>query len=125
MVCDAPAVPANGGRIGDEFSFGNTITFFCNGNFTLRGSQSRTCQMNGQFDGVPAVCDPGTCSVSYNNCTCFLCSYPYTGLLLCSSMILLLNSLVFFMKNQSKFGGIETVKFGASFVAAVKTFYVL
>ncbi|XP_065178736.1 uncharacterized protein LOC135809334 [Sycon ciliatum] len=58
ITCAPPSAPADGQRIGTDFSYSSSLEFVCNAGFTLRGSRQRTCQLTGQYDGSEAFCDP-------------------------------------------------------------------
>ena len=61
MMCLPLAAPDNGmidcaGRRGRHHTFGNTCTFSCNHGYELIGSETRTCQSDGTWNGTEAMC---------------------------------------------------------------------
>lgn len=54
--CGDPGTPANGRRIGDDFSIGATVLFHCNDDFDLVGDKFRVCLDNGAWTGAQPIC---------------------------------------------------------------------
>ena len=54
--CGDPGTPANGERVGSEFTYGKTITYDCDPGYQISGSRSRTCQLDGSWSGSVATC---------------------------------------------------------------------
>ena len=48
--------------LGDDgiYSFEDTCTVTCNSGYTLTGSDTRTCQSNGSWNGLDGACNRGT-----------------------------------------------------------------
>ena len=60
--CGAPPAIANGQIHGSDFSYNAKVTYSCNAvNFKLSGSQERTCQADGTWSGMQAVCLGKSC----------------------------------------------------------------
>ena len=57
--CGDPGSPANGFRVGSEFTYGAKVIFDCNPGFKLRGSIFRECQADGTWSGTAASCSGG------------------------------------------------------------------
>ena len=55
-MCARPDAPENGQVLGTDFSFGAAIQYICNPGFTIDGTESRTCQQDGQWGGVKPTC---------------------------------------------------------------------
>lgn len=55
--CGAIDVPINGSLKGSKTIFPNSVQFACDSGFVLRGSNVRTCQANGTWDGIETHCD--------------------------------------------------------------------
>ena len=67
--CDDLSSPANGemmscssGRVGVGYER-DTCSFTCNTGYELTGSDTRTCQNNGNWSGSDVVCTRGTYKV--------------------------------------------------------------
>ena len=89
--CGDPGVPINGQKVGDTFTYLETVTFSCvSDDYSLIGSQAITCQSNGSWSDTVPVCsthigctDPGIPAngvrigndFSYNSSVSFSC-YP-------------------------------------------------
>ena len=65
--CDNLSAPANGeitscssGRVGVGYE-GDTCSFTCNTGYELTGSDTRTCQSDGSWNGSDVVCRKGKC----------------------------------------------------------------
>uniref|UniRef100_H3A2N3 C3/C5 convertase n=1 Tax=Latimeria chalumnae TaxID=7897 RepID=H3A2N3_LATCH len=43
-----------------SYNVGDTLEFECFEGYSLRGSSSRTCQMNGKWNGTTTICDSGS-----------------------------------------------------------------
>ena len=63
--CDDLSTPANGeitscssGRVGVGYE-GDTCSFTCNTGYELTGSDTRTCQSDGNWNGSNAMCNGG------------------------------------------------------------------
>ena len=58
IQCEQLSAPANG-RVTQPSSFGlNSVTSFtCNSGYRLMGSEQRTCQAAGTWDGSPTTCN--------------------------------------------------------------------
>ena len=57
IVCDVPPIE-NGVffPFREAATVGSSVDFVCDEGYTLSGPSSRTCQVNGQYDGVGANC---------------------------------------------------------------------
>ena len=64
IQCSNISTPANGemscssGRVGVGYE-GDTCSFTCNTGYELTGSDTRTCQSNGNWNGSDVVCRRG------------------------------------------------------------------
>ena len=65
IQCDNLSAPANGeitscssGRVGVGYE-GDTCSFTCNTGYELTGSDTRTCQSNGNWSGIDDMCRRG------------------------------------------------------------------
>ena len=54
--CGDPGSLANGFRIGDKFTYGESVVFDCNAGYKLHGSIVRKCEANGQWSGTVVSC---------------------------------------------------------------------
>ena len=52
----APKAPENGQQSGSGTTFGSTVTYTCDPEYTLQGDSRRTCMANGQWSGVTTHC---------------------------------------------------------------------
>ena len=52
-----PAIPSNGSATITNTTYGSVASFKCNSGHVIFGASTRLCQANGQWDGIPAVCD--------------------------------------------------------------------
>ena len=56
--CGNPGTPSNGQRTGSSTTYNSVVTYTCNRGYTLiQGSNSRTCQSDGQWSGSLPRCD--------------------------------------------------------------------
>ena len=58
--CGDPGTPANGQRSLSSTTYNSVVTYTCDVGYTLQGSNSRTCQSDGQWSGSVPQCN-GTC----------------------------------------------------------------
>lgn len=56
VSCGDPGSLVNGFRIGDKFTYGESVVFDCNAGYKLQGSIVRKCEANGQWSGTVASC---------------------------------------------------------------------
>jgi hypothetical protein len=61
VTCSGATAPANGAVTASSATFGNTVTYSCNGGYTLAGTATATCQANGTFTGPAPTCTPSSC----------------------------------------------------------------
>ena len=54
--CGDPGTPANGQRSLSSTTYNSVVTYTCDVGYTLQGSNSRTCQSNGQWSGSVPQC---------------------------------------------------------------------
>ena len=56
--------------LGDDgvLSYEDTCSFTCNSGYELTGSDTRTCQSNGSWNGTDGVCIRGTYVTMYITC---------------------------------------------------------
>eukprot|EP00117_Sycon_ciliatum_P048173 scpid2370/ scgid5761/ Sushi, von Willebrand factor type A, EGF and pentraxin domain-containing protein 1; CCP module-containing protein 22; Polydom; Selectin-like osteoblast-derived protein; Serologically defined breast cancer antigen NY-BR-38 len=66
ISCPNPGIPAYGSRVGDEFTFGSSVSYTCNSGYRLDGSSSARCTSSGAWSSAAPTCvrldcrDPGT-----------------------------------------------------------------
>ncbi|XP_059839979.1 CUB and sushi domain-containing protein 3 [Hypanus sabinus] len=65
ITCGDPGVPANGMRLGDDFTVGQNVTQMCQPGYTMdsQASMVRSCLSNGTWSGSVPLCKAVTCSV--------------------------------------------------------------
>lgn len=56
ISCGDPGSPINGEILGSEFTYGKTVIYDCNPGYQLKGTRSRTCQLDGSWSGLVATC---------------------------------------------------------------------
>ena len=54
--CGDPGTPTNGQRSLSSTTYNSVVTYTCDVGYTLQGSNSRTCQFNGQWNGSVPQC---------------------------------------------------------------------
>ena len=54
--CGDPGTPTNGQRRLSSTTYNSVVTYTCDVFYTLQGSNSRTCQSNGQWSGSVPQC---------------------------------------------------------------------
>uniref|UniRef100_A0A8B9HXL3 Sushi, von Willebrand factor type A, EGF and pentraxin domain-containing protein 1 n=1 Tax=Astyanax mexicanus TaxID=7994 RepID=A0A8B9HXL3_ASTMX len=59
--CGDPGGISNGEVVGRSFYFKEVIHYECHAGFILQGSESRTCQMDGKWDGKAPLCRAVSC----------------------------------------------------------------
>ena len=55
--CGDPGTPTNGQRSLSSTTYNSVVTYTCDAGYTLQGSNSRTCQSNGQWSGSVPQCN--------------------------------------------------------------------
>ena len=55
--CGDPGTPTNGQRSLSSTTNNSVVTYTCDVGYTLQGSNSRTCQSNGQWSGSVPQCN--------------------------------------------------------------------
>ena len=87
--CGDPGTPTNGQRSLSSTTYNSVVTYSCDVGYTLQGSNSRTCQSDGQWSGSVPQC-PGI-HIVYMQYVCFVqCSIwksimHYDTVLYCTS----------------------------------------
>ena len=91
--CTDPGIPANGVRIGNDFSYNSSVSFSCYSGYQLSGSGVITCDTEGNWNSTnlpscdiihcsaPVVPDNGNASytsLSVNSTVYFTCNTGYT-----------------------------------------------
>ncbi|CAH1243596.1 CR1 [Branchiostoma lanceolatum] len=61
VQCGKPQSIPDGLLVGEDFSYGKTVTFKCNSGFELDGHDSRICQANKTWSGLSPTCSPVNC----------------------------------------------------------------
>lgn len=61
ITCGDPGLPANGLRLGDGVSVGQSVTFACQLGYVADGAVTRTCTNNGTWSGALPACRVVTC----------------------------------------------------------------
>lgn len=56
VSCGKPGVLSNGFRIGDKFTYGESIIYDCDPGYKLQGDIFRKCEASGQWSGTQARC---------------------------------------------------------------------
>ena len=56
MDCGDPGALSNGQRSLSSTTYNSVVTYTCDVGYTLQGSNSRTCQSNGQWSGNVPQC---------------------------------------------------------------------
>ena len=54
--CGDPGTPTNGQRSLSSTTYNSVVTYTCGVGYTLQGSNSRTCQSDGQWSGSVPQC---------------------------------------------------------------------
>ena len=54
--CGDPGTPTNGQRSLSSTTYNSVVTYTCDVGYTLQGSNSRTCQSDGQWSGSVVQC---------------------------------------------------------------------
>ena len=54
--CDNPGIPENGQAQYSTTTYNSVVTYTCDVGYTLEGSNSRTCQSDGQWNGSVPQC---------------------------------------------------------------------
>lgn len=66
VSCGDPGSLSNGFKVGDKFTFGESVIYDCNAGYKLQGSIIRTCGGNGQWSGSAASCVASNCGKILN-----------------------------------------------------------
>ena len=66
--CGDPGTPTNGQRSLSSTTYNSVVTYTCDVGYTLQGSNSRTCQSDGQWSGSVAQCQRMLIGILYCNC---------------------------------------------------------
>ena len=77
LECGHLGGPVNGYTIGNNFTYGSTVTFSCDIGYELEGNETALCQANGQWSSNIPLCsiidcpDPGTPNNGHQNSSNF------------------------------------------------------
>ena len=70
--CGDPGIPTNGQRSLSSTTYNSVVTYTCDVGYTLQGSNSRTCQSSGKWNGsVPQCTGIHTVYIQY---ICLFCT---------------------------------------------------
>uniref|UniRef100_H3AD23 Sushi, von Willebrand factor type A, EGF and pentraxin domain containing 1 n=1 Tax=Latimeria chalumnae TaxID=7897 RepID=H3AD23_LATCH len=61
LSCGPPPIVKHSNSTGDNFTFGNTVSYICKEGFTLIGLESTECLANGKWSPSSAQCVPRSC----------------------------------------------------------------
>ena len=64
-TCPEPASPDNGVYQGEDFTFGNSVSYFCDPEYSIHGSSSRVCLECGKWSGYTPFCETADYSSSF------------------------------------------------------------
>ncbi|XP_077864038.1 sushi, von Willebrand factor type A, EGF and pentraxin domain-containing protein 1-like, partial [Saccoglossus kowalevskii] len=62
VSCGVPPRLRNGNYHGMEYTFGNSLHYYCHPGYTIQGSPLQHCAANGQWNGTTPQCVPVQCS---------------------------------------------------------------
>lgn len=66
VSCGWLSPPAKGKKEGTSYLQGSTVRFSCDDDYTLKGSEERVCQENGQWSGEEAACKVPRMNIWWN-----------------------------------------------------------
>ena len=66
VSCGWLSPPAKGKKEGTSYLQGATVRFTCDDDYTLKGSEERVCQENGQWSGEEAACKVPRMNIWWN-----------------------------------------------------------
>ncbi|XP_070569346.1 uncharacterized protein [Ptychodera flava] len=61
VSCGDPGQPENAQAEGDDFAYGDNVTFVCHEGYVLNGTETITCQSDGSWDSEVPVCNVVSC----------------------------------------------------------------
>ena len=61
VSCGSLSTPSNGAKLGSGVTYGSVVTFRCNSGYDIEGSDSRTCQADGSWNGNNTLCRGKKC----------------------------------------------------------------
>ncbi|XP_021351273.1 sushi, von Willebrand factor type A, EGF and pentraxin domain-containing protein 1-like [Mizuhopecten yessoensis] len=61
VSCGEPTFVANSGRLGDLYTYGNLLTYFCEDGYTLEGDDVLVCLEDATWSSFPPQCEPISC----------------------------------------------------------------
>ncbi|XP_070563038.1 LOW QUALITY PROTEIN: sushi, von Willebrand factor type A, EGF and pentraxin domain-containing protein 1-like [Ptychodera flava] len=61
VSCGPPPLLRNGNFHGNDFTFGQSLHYYCHPGYTLQGSSLRHCSANGRWNGTSPRCTPIQC----------------------------------------------------------------
>ena len=56
VTCSVLLTPENGNKVDSGRDYSDTATFSCSPGYLLKGSNLRTCQLNGEWSGIQPEC---------------------------------------------------------------------
>ena len=72
VTCSQLAAPTNGAMVTSSNTYNSTAVFSCSTGYVISGSSLRICQSNGDWSGVPPLCN-GLISCNYDKTYYFIC----------------------------------------------------
>ncbi|XP_078468411.1 sushi, von Willebrand factor type A, EGF and pentraxin domain-containing protein 1-like isoform X2 [Lampetra planeri] len=57
ITCESPEVVDNAKLVGDEVTFGKTVTYVCKTGFTIKGNDTRECLADGTWSNITPTCE--------------------------------------------------------------------
>ena len=67
--CSDPGTPTNGHRNLSNTTYNSVVTYTCDVGYTLQGSNSRTCQSNGSWNGSVPECTRKSIHIIKQECS--------------------------------------------------------
>lgn len=97
ILCPVLIAPINGDVDVPSREVDSTATYSCDDGFILSGLQTRACQSNGRWFGIPPICTPGK---KKYYCALLHIIEPYVLILWLNFQSCILNSSLLFRHNR-------------------------